>query len=113
MTATETEYQQQIASLQERLQLQELISDISAILIDLPANEVDGQIERGLQRIVEFLGVDRSGFAGFSEDRKALILTHSYAAPGIAPDPVMVLVEHWPWYAGKLQCGEIVAFERP
>ncbi len=72
MTATETEYQQQIAALQERLQLQELISDIFALLINLPASEVDGQIERGLQRIVEFLGVDRSGFADFSKDGKEL-----------------------------------------
>jgi transcriptional regulator with GAF, ATPase, and Fis domain len=113
MPTSETEYQQQIASLQERLHLQELISDISAILINLPITEVDGQIERGLQRIVEFLGVDRSGFAEFSEDRKALRQTHSYAAPGIERSPADFLVDNWPWYASKLQHGEIVAFERP
>ncbi|MGH7492602.1 MAG: sigma-54-dependent Fis family transcriptional regulator [bacterium] len=113
MTASEAGYQQQIASLQERLQLQELISDISAILVNLPASEVDGQIERGLQRIVECLGVDRSGFADFSEDRKELRQTHSYAVPGIERSPVIVLSDTLPWYARQLQRGDIVAFERP
>lgn len=113
MTTSEAEYQQQIAALQERLQLQELISDISSLLIDLPASAVDAQIEAGLQRIVEFLGVDRCSFAVFSEDRKELRLTHSYAVPGIERSPAIYLEDTWPWYAHQLRDEKIVAFERP
>jgi len=43
-----SEYRQTIAALEERLHLQELISDIAAILINLPAGEVDRQITSGL-----------------------------------------------------------------
>jgi len=109
----ETDYRQQIAALQERLQLQRLISDLSAMFVHLPASEVDGQIELGLKRIVEFLGIDRSSFGEFSEDMKELRVTHSYAAPGIGPFPKLIVADLLPWYANKIQRGEIIAFERP
>lgn len=108
-----SEYRQTIAALEERLHLQELISDIAAILINLPAGEVDRQITGGLQRIVEFLGVDRCGFGEFSEDLKELRVTHSYAVPGIETNPGVILTDTLPWYAGRLRDGAIVAFERP
>ncbi|HEV3444655.1 MAG TPA: hypothetical protein VG099_08440, partial [Gemmataceae bacterium] len=41
--------------LNERLRFESLLSRLSAIFINLPAEEVDSQIERGLQQIVEFL----------------------------------------------------------
>jgi len=110
---SDIEYRQTIAELEERLHLQELISGIAAILINLPANEVDGQITRGLQRIVEFLDVDRCGFGEFTQDLKELRITHSYAVPGVEANPGVVLTEIVPWYADKLRQGDIVTFERP
>lgn len=113
MPTSEAEYQQQITALQERLHLQELIADISAIFVNLPVSEVDGQIERGLKRIVEFLDIDRSGFGEFSEDLKEFRTTHSSQKPEIEPTPKVVWTDRLPWYAAKLHCGEIVKMERP
>lgn len=107
----ENEYRQTITALQERLQLQELIADISSILINLPTNEVDRQIEQGLERIVAFLKIERSAFGEFSRNLKKLRATHSYAVPGIEPAPRAILNDLFPWYAGKLRRGEIVAIE--
>jgi len=104
-------YTQTITALEERLHLQKLISDISTILINLPATEVDRQIEQGLKRIVEFLGIERSGFGEFSEDLKELHTTHFYAVPGIEPVPKVLLTDFLPWYAGRLHRGEIIAVE--
>jgi len=108
---SEIEYRNTIAALEERLRFQDLISEISAILINLPAGEVDGQVERALKRIVEFLGIDRSSFGEFSEDRKELRATHSYAAPGIEPFPKIIVAYLLPWYLGKLLRTELVVFE--
>jgi transcriptional regulator with GAF, ATPase, and Fis domain len=106
-----TEYRKTIAELEERLKLQELISRIASIFIDLPANQVDGQIGRGLKQIVEFLGVDRCAFGQFSEDMKQLFRTHSYQKPGIEPLPLDMLTDALPYYAGILHRGGIFVLE--
>jgi len=94
----ETEHRPAMEALQERLQFEKLISDLSALFVNLPASEVDGQIEQGLKRIVEFLTIDRSSFGEFSEDMKELRGTHSYAVPGIEPIPRNISKDVWPWY---------------
>ena len=45
----------------ERLRFENLLSRLSAGFTNLPAEEVDGQIERGLQQIADFLEIERSG----------------------------------------------------
>ncbi len=107
----DTRSSQIIAELQERLNLQELISDISTILINLPADEVDGQIENALKRIVEFLGIDRSGFGEYRKDKGEVVVTHDYNVPGVEPVPRVSFKKVFPWYAGKLERGEIVKIE--
>ncbi|TMQ33283.1 MAG: hypothetical protein E6K70_13915, partial [Planctomycetota bacterium] len=57
---------QVLERLDERLRFESLLSRLSATFINLPADEVDSQIERGLQQIVEFLGIERSSLAQFS-----------------------------------------------
>jgi transcriptional regulator with GAF, ATPase, and Fis domain len=113
MTPSEAEYQHQIAALQKRLQLQELMTDISAMFVNLPASAVDGQIEQGLKRIVEFLGIDRSSFGEFSEDMKDIGVTHSFAVPGIDPLAKVVMTDLLPWYASTLSRAEIIKIEHP
>jgi PAS domain S-box-containing protein len=113
MPTSEAEYQQQIAALQERLQLQELISDLSTILIDLPPSAVDGEIKQGLKRIVEFLGIDRSAFAEISADMNQMFLTHTYGAEEKALSSGVLLNRVLPWFAAKLQRGEIFKLEHP
>src|SRR5437588_4017106 len=63
--------------LDERVRFESLLSRLSATFINLPAEEVDTQIERGLQQIVDFLGIERSSLAQFSEDGGDLLVTHS------------------------------------
>src|SRR3972149_10744033 len=45
--------------LEERLRFETLLSELSANLIHVPASEIDAALERGLQQVVVFLGVDR------------------------------------------------------
>ena len=98
--------------LDERLRFETLLSRLSATFIHLPADQIDGQIERGLQQIVEFLGVERSGLAQFSADGRELIVTHSYSAPGFARTKRLDLAALLPWYTERVRRGEVLRFTR-
>src|SRR6266852_8568091 len=99
-------------SLDERLRFETLLSRLSATFIHLPADQIDGQIERGLGQIVEFLGIERSSLGQFSEDGSELLVTHSYAVPGVLPTQRMNLAAIWPWYTEQLRRGNVLRFTR-
>src|ERR1700730_15785687 len=98
--------------LYDRLRFETMLSRLSADFIRLPAEEVDSQIERGLQQIVDFLEIERRGLAKFSEDGSALVVTHSYTIPGFAPFPRVNLAPMWPWYTARIRQGEVLRFAR-
>jgi transcriptional regulator with GAF, ATPase, and Fis domain len=74
----------------DRLMFEALLSDLSAAFINVPVSEVDGKIEQGLQRIVEFLGVDRSTVWKVNPEGE-MLCTHSFAKLGIKPPPDVIL----------------------
>ncbi len=98
--------------LNERLRFETLLARLSATFINLPADEVDDQIERGLQQIVEFLGIERSGLWQFSEDGSQLLVTHSYAVSGVAPTERLDMAKIWPWYTEQMRQGRMLRYVR-
>jgi signal transduction histidine kinase len=98
--------------LDERLRFETLLSRLSATFIHLPAEEVDGQIERRLQQIVDFLGIDRSSLAQFAEGGRKLLMTHSYSVPGIPPFPNVDLAGPLPWYTEQIRQGNLLRYAR-
>ena len=102
-----------IADLKDQLKLQKLISEISAKFVNLPASKVDSEIENGLKIILEYMGIDRCTIGEFSEDRKALYVTHSYSKPGSEPAVKGQLQKFFPWYGERLLLGEDVVIEKP
>ncbi len=107
-----TERKQKEQALTERLRFEVLLADLSARFVKLPADAVDRAIEDGLQRLVEFLGVDRSTFFEFSADHSQMRTTHSYALPGFEPVPQAIMNEQFPWYTSTLSQGEIICMSR-
>jgi signal transduction histidine kinase len=101
-----------IELLDERVRFENLLARLSTTFINLPADQVDGQIERGLRQIVEFLKIERSTVAQFSADGSRLLVTHSYTIPGFEPFPLIDLAPLLPWYTGKLRAGEVLRFTR-
>src|SRR5262245_24382011 len=97
---------------QERLRFETLLADLSATFVNLPAAEVDAQIESSLRCLVEFLEIDRSGLAELLIDQEQLVVTHSYHAPGAPQMPRIILTEQLPWYARTIQQGEILNLSR-
>ena len=96
----------------ERLEFEMLIAHLSTTFINVPAENVDEEIERGLREAVEFLGIDRGGLAQFSEDGQELWMTHSHNTPGIEPFPRLNIAPLWPWYTAQMRRGEVLRLSR-
>jgi transcriptional regulator with GAF, ATPase, and Fis domain len=104
---------QERRELEERIRFEELLCDLSATFVNLPADAVDKEIEQGLELVMKFLGADRGILLQFSGDEKTLNVTHSYMAPGVKPLSYSSVgpKEHLFWYEQTLQHGEIVALQ--
>ena len=89
-----------------------LLVELSAGFVNLPAHQVDAEITRWLQRIVQFLDIDRSTLWQYAEDLGDFRNTHSWAASGFPPTPKGIGRQQLPWAANKILCGEAVVFSR-
>jgi transcriptional regulator with GAF, ATPase, and Fis domain len=96
--------------LEERLRFETVLSDLSARFINLPADQVDQEIEGALQRLVETVGLNRSTLAQLADDGQTLVVTHSWAVPGFEPLKGMILKEDIPWVLQKVLRGETIVF---
>ena len=98
-------------SLEERLQFEMLLADISARFVNLPSGQIDGAIADAQRRVCECLGLDLSALWQWSAEAPGLLtLTHIYrAVEGLPlPDP-MDAQAYFPWCRQQLEEGKIVS----
>lgn len=88
------------------------LADLSATFVSLPADQVDQQIDWGLQLLLEAMGIDRSSVAELSSDGERFEATHSQVRSGIPPLATGDLAELLPWYTRTLLRGDLVRFDR-
>jgi signal transduction histidine kinase len=96
--------------LEERLRFETLLSKLSAGLIHVAASDLDVALERALQQVVAFLGVDRGNVDEYVGDVPTVRI--SWALPGLAEPPQVLDAGQFPWAAEKLRRGEVVRFSR-
>jgi transcriptional regulator with GAF, ATPase, and Fis domain len=96
----------------ERLRFERLISDLSAGFVNLPPDEVDSEINRGLRSITEFFDADRCSMGLFSEDGTRLLRVFEYLSAGAEPALESTSKEQMPWYMEQLIGGNAVVFNR-
>jgi PAS domain S-box-containing protein len=101
-------------ALDERLRFETLLTELSAAFANLAPTEVDREIDKWLQTLAEFLGVDRATFFQLSEDGTTLYRSHSYTVPGIEPlpSPPIGLKDQFPWITDQLRQGVTVKWSR-
>ena len=97
--------------LEDRLEFETLISDLSSRFINLPAGEVDGAIESALGSVCELLGLDLAVLWQWSATAPDVIApTHAYPAlQGLLP-PEPLREEQFPWIRQEIVAGRMVAF---
>ncbi len=88
--------------LEQALKFQEMLSVLSAKFVNLPPDQVDAEIENGLQHIARFLDLDRCVMALFSEDKSQTITSHSWVASGVESVTAGVGSEMIPWVGSKI-----------
>jgi len=88
------------------------LADLSATFVSVPADQVDQQIDWGLQLLLEGMGLDRSCLAELSSDGQRYEVTHTQVRSGIPPMPTGNLAELLPWYTEALGRGDVLRFER-
>ena len=91
------------------LEFEQLISELSSRFINLPPDEVDREVEDGLRRVCEPLGIDLSVLWQWSAAAPGLIVpTHAYCAEeGLRPtDPMRQ--EQYPWSIEQVLAGRLI-----
>ena len=93
-----------------RLEFETLLLELSSGFINLPAEQVDHQIQHAQQLVCEFLGVDLSSLWQWrSEDSRMITLTHLYRRLGGPPIPdPMDGEKYFPWTVVRLREGKPV-----
>jgi signal transduction histidine kinase len=99
--------------LAERLQFETVLSDLSTVLLSCPAAEVDREVEAGLRRVVEDLGVDRATIWALEDGSTEARLTHSWTREGVPPLPPAVLESEAPRIFSRLREGHVVRIPQP
>jgi len=101
-------------SLQQRLEFETLISDLSSSFINLRPGEVDREIENALRRVCEPLGIDLAVLWQWSQAAPDIITpTHvHYTGEGPRPSEPM-RQDHYPWTRLQMLAGRLVAVSSP
>ncbi len=92
-------------------ELQRIVAEISAALINVRQSDLDHAINGALRKVGTFFGVDRSYVSRYSAERAAIDNTHEWCAQGIEPqiDRLQdVPVRKFPWHMELLLLGNIL-----
>jgi PAS domain S-box-containing protein len=101
-----------VAELEERLRFETLIADLSSKFVNLPAGEVDREIEDAQRRVCECLDLDLSALWQWTtEATRFMNLTHLFGPPEGPLRPARIdAQEAFPWLLQKMLRGEMLAF---
>jgi PAS domain S-box-containing protein len=100
--------------LDELLPFETLLTEISTLFINLPADRIDNEINSAQSRICELLDLDRSTLWVTSDnDPGMVVLTHIHQPPEIPlPPERMSARDFFPWTAQKVLSGQTLAISR-
>jgi formate hydrogenlyase transcriptional activator len=92
--------------------LERLVTELSMRFTGVHVDRIDGEIERGLRLLVEFLGVDRSTLSEFSVDGTSFRHVAAWARSESAPYLTEDVQTELPWYHAHVVRGETLRLER-
>lgn len=95
-----------VQALRDRVEFEKLVATLSAQFINLAPDGLDSGIDRALESIGTFAGVDRSYVFLFSPDGTRMTNTCEWCAPGIEPQKAALQdlnVDSFPWWMERLR----------
>ncbi|MFQ5674327.1 MAG: PAS domain S-box protein [bacterium] len=98
-------------ALEEHWSFEALLAKISSDFINLPARQIDKEINSALRLLGELMKVDRAYIAEFSEDQSLVSLKYEWTAPNVRPrSPAFqnLEIDLFPWMKGKRLRGDTI-----
>jgi transcriptional regulator with GAF, ATPase, and Fis domain len=96
-----------------RLDFEILISEISASLVHLGTEEIDSVINSSLQKILDFLRIDRATLWFREPETKRFQMTHAKIRPGCGPQEISDLTtDSFPWMTEQYLNGRETQYSR-
>jgi PAS domain S-box-containing protein len=93
-----------------RLSFETMVADLSTRLINLPAGEIDHEVEDALRRVCEPLSIDYAVLWQWSTKApKVLEPSHVYPAGGPLEPPNPLSQDQYPWVVEQVLAGRVVA----
>ena len=99
------------ASLHELLSFERMLAELSARFANIPAEQVEHEIQVAQALLRQFLGFDRCNFGEFDVEGSLVVISSS-ATEDVGPLPLGPFAPRLAWYLSKLRAGEIIAFQR-
>ena len=100
-------------SLADRLRFETLLSNLSAALSSCPTAEIDREIEMGLRRIVEDLGMDRAILWSLDERAGEARVTHAWARAWHSAHRGGHQERTVPWLRTRIREGQVLRLPSP
>ena len=100
------------AMLQDRLGFERLVSDLTAVFVNLRGTEFDLGVRAGLRRVGEHLGLDRVAILQTPSQADAIEATYVWHAPGTPAGPPPARLGEFPWSVERIRRGEMICFSR-
>jgi PAS domain S-box-containing protein len=94
-------------SIEEHLEFERLLFELSVRFANIPADRVVAEIETGLMQLVKFLGFDRSIFWEFLDHEQQSFLC-TVAVEGVEPPRRGAIPSELAWFAKELRAGRTV-----
>src|SRR5450755_884991 len=96
----------------ELLAFERMLADLSARFANVPAEQVEAEIQIAQIMLRQFLEFDRSTFGEFQGDGWLVVLS-STAVEGFEPTPLGPLPSQLTWFVGQLRAGAAVVTPNP
>ncbi len=103
-------------TLEDTIKFEKFLSELSFQYSGLPTTSIDKNIQKGLQKIAEFLGADRCSMSLFSVDKREVNFIYAWEHEGltstILTEDFVETKKYFPWCIDRLTNGEIVIFRK-
>ncbi len=94
--------------LDERLEFEQLVSAVSASLINPPLEQADEEVEKALERVLVVMQLDRCSVFQYSPEKSSCRITHSAQSAACPPVRREMAEAELPWLLRRLQSGATV-----
>lgn len=100
-----------LTAIAEARGFEELVIELSAAFVRIPASDIDREIDHWLKKIVLGLDLDRSSVGQIDPGTGKLVIVHQWVRKGLVGLPIkMELARTAPWFAQTLLDGRTTVF---